>query len=136
MKSHLTKLLVPIALPIALPLAAITLLMLSACSSMKTPATADVAVSKAAVDNAVGAGGAEFAPIEMNAAREKLRLANAAMAAKDYPLAMELAKQAQVDAKLAQSKANSTKAKTAADALQEDIRIMREELNRANALRK
>jgi hypothetical protein len=136
MKSHLTKLLVPIAFPIALPLAAITLLMLSACSSMKTPATADVAVSKAAVDNAVGAGGAEFAPIEMNAAREKLRLANAAMAAKDYPLAMELAKQAQVDAKLAQSKANSTKAKTAADALQEDIRIMREELNRANALRK
>jgi hypothetical protein len=132
MKSHLSKLLVPIAFP----LAAITLLMLSACSSMKTPATADVAVSKAAVDNAVGAGGAEFAPIEMNAAREKMRLANAAMAAKDYPLAMELAKQAQVDAKLAQSKANSTKAKAAADALHEDIRIMREELNRANALRK
>jgi hypothetical protein len=118
------------------PLAVLILVSLSACSSMKTPATADVAVSKAAVDNAVGAGGAEFAPVEMSAAREKMRLANAAMAAKDYPLAIELANQAQVDAKLAQSKANSAKAQAAADALQEDIRIMREELNRANALRK
>ena len=118
------------------PLAVLMLVTLTACSSMKTPATADVAVSKAAVDNAVGAGGAEFAPLEMSAAREKMRLANAAMAAKDYPLAIELANQAQVDAKLAQSKANSAKAQAAADALQDDIRIMREELNRANALRK
>lgn len=118
------------------PLTLFLLVALTGCSSMKTPATADVAVSKAAVDNAVGAGGAEFAPIEMNAAREKMRLANAAMAAKDYPLAIELANQAQVDAKLAQSKANSAKAQAAADALQEDIRIMREEFNRANALRK
>jgi hypothetical protein len=118
------------------PLAAVLLLAIAGCSSMKTPATADVAVSKAAVDNAVSAGGAEFAPVEMNAAREKMRLANAAMAAKDYPLAMELANQAQVDAKLAQSKASSAKAQAAADALQEDIRVMREELNRANALRK
>jgi hypothetical protein len=118
------------------PLAVVMLFTLTACSSMKTPATADVAVSKAAVDNAVGAGGAEFAPVEMSAAREKMRLANAAMAAKDYPLAIELANQAQADAKLAQSKANSAKAQAAADALQEDIRIMREELNRANALRK
>nr|WP_315481049.1 DUF4398 domain-containing protein [uncultured Undibacterium sp.] len=118
------------------PLAVLMLVSLSACSTMKTPATADVAVSKAAVDNAVGAGGAEFAPVEMSAAREKMRLANAAMAAKDYPLAIELANQAQVDAKLAQSKANSAKAQAAANALQEDIRIMREEMNRANALRK
>lgn len=118
------------------PLAVLILVSLSACSTMKTPATADVAVSKAAVDNAVGAGGAEFAPVEMSAAREKMRLANAAMAAKDYPLAIELANQAQVDAKLAQSKANSAKAQAAANALQEDIRIMREEMNRANALRK
>jgi hypothetical protein len=118
------------------PLAVAMLVVLGGCSSMKTPATADVAVSKAAVDSAVGAGGAEFAPVEMNAAREKMRLANAAMAAKDYPLAIELANQAQVDAKLAQSKASSAKAQAAADALQEDIRVMREEFNRANALRK
>jgi hypothetical protein len=102
------------------------------CSSLKTPATADVAVSKAAVENAAGAGATEFAPMEMQSAREKLALANAAMKAKDYKLASELANQAQVDAKLAQSKANSAKAQTAADALQDDIRVLREELYRAN----
>jgi hypothetical protein len=100
------------------------------CSSLKTPATVDVAVSKEAVDNAAGAGGAQFAPLEMTSAREKLALANKAMLAKDYKLAVDLASQAQADAKLAQGKANSAKAQVAADALQDDIRVLREELQR------
>ena len=100
------------------------------CSSLKTPATADVAVSNAAVANAAGAGGAQYAPLEMTAAREKLALANQAMATKDYKRAIELANQAQADAKLAQSKASSVKAQAAADVLQDDIRVLREELNR------
>jgi hypothetical protein len=100
------------------------------CTSLKTPATADVAVSKAAVDNAAGAGGAQFAPVEMTAAREKLALANKAMVVKDYKLARDMASQAQVDAKLAQGKADSAKAQAAADALQDDIRVLREELER------
>jgi hypothetical protein len=100
------------------------------CSSLKTPATADVAVSNAAIENAAGAGGAQFAPVEMTAAREKLALANKAMLAKDYKLARDMANQAQADAKLAQSKANSGKAQIAADALQDDIRVLREELER------
>jgi hypothetical protein len=100
------------------------------CSSLKTPATADVAVSKAAVENAVDAGGTEYAPVEMTAARDKMALANKAMAAKDYKLARDLAAQAQADAKLAQGKANSAKAQAAADALQDDIRVLREELER------
>jgi hypothetical protein len=107
-----------------------TSVMLGACSSMKTPATTSVAVSQAAVENASGAGGAEYAPIEMNSAREKMAAANRAMAAKDYPLANTLAQAAQADAKLAQSKAGSTKAQVAANALQDDIRVMRDELER------
>ncbi len=101
------------------------------CSTLETPATADVAVSKAAVDNAAGAGGTEFAPVEMKSAREKLALANKAMAARNYKLAIELADQARADAKLAQGKANSSKAQMAADTLNEDIRVLREELDRA-----
>lgn len=100
------------------------------CSSLKTPANVDVAVSRAAVENAASAGGAQFAPLEMNAAREKLALANQALTAKDYKLAVTLASQAQADAKLAQGKANSAKAQAAADALQDDIRVLREELDR------
>lgn len=112
-------------------LCAASLLLVAGCTSLKTPATADVAVSKAAVESAAGAGGMEYAPVEMTAAREKMARANKAMVDKDYALAEELAQQAQADAKLAQSKANSAKASLAADALQEDIRVLREEMNRA-----
>ena len=112
-------------------LSAAALVLTVGCTSLKTPATADVAVSKAAVDNAAGAGGAQYAPLEMNAAREKLALANKAMLAKDYKEARALANQAQADAKLAQSRASSVKAQAAADVLQEDIRVLREELDRA-----
>ncbi|MFZ6773856.1 DUF4398 domain-containing protein [Undibacterium sp. SXout7W] len=102
------------------------------CSSLKTPATADVAVSKAAIDSAASEGGGEFAPAEMRSAREKLAKANNAMGAKDYQIASDLAMQAQADARLAQSKANSAKAQKAAAVLQEDIRVLQDELNRAN----
>ena len=100
------------------------------CSSLKTPATADVAVSKAAVDNAAGADGAEYAPVEMHLAREKLALANKALADKDYQLASQLANEARADARLAQGKANSAKAQVAATALESDIRVLDEELQR------
>ncbi|WP_332854113.1 DUF4398 domain-containing protein [Duganella sp. S19_KUP01_CR8] len=106
---------------------------LSACASNKTPATADVAVSRAAVANATSAGAADLAPAEMQSAREKLMRANQALAAKDYKTAQDLANQASADAQLAQSKASSSKATMAADELQQSIRALREELNRSNA---
>jgi len=112
-------------------LCSITVLTIVGCSSMKTPATADVAVSKAAVDSAASADGAQYAPLEMRSAREKLAKANKALANKDYEVAADLANQAQVDANLAQGKAGSAKAKIAADALQDDIRVLREELKRS-----
>jgi hypothetical protein len=107
------------------------ILALSACASEKTPATADVAVSKNAVENAVSAGAADLAPAEINLAREKMMRANAALANKDYALARDLANQAQADAKLAQSKANSAKATAAAAALDADLRVLRDEVDRA-----
>lgn len=112
-------------------LCGVALVLTVGCSSLKTPATADVAVSKAALENAAGAGGVEFAPVEMNSAREKMALANKAMADKNYKLAVDLAAQAQADAKLAQGKANSAKAQAAANALQDDIRVLRDELERS-----
>ncbi|MGZ8288734.1 MAG: DUF4398 domain-containing protein [Telluria sp.] len=112
-------------------LCASALLALAGCaSSEKAPATADVAVSKAAVDNAVSAGASDLAPEEISAARAKMQRASAALAAKDYALARDLATQAQADAKLAQSKANSAKATAASNALQEDLRVLREEVDR------
>jgi hypothetical protein len=111
----------------------LAVLLLAGCASEKTPATADVAVSRAAVDSATSSGAPELAPVEMNSARDKMMRANQALAAKDYATARDLATQAQADARLAQSKANSAKATAAADALQENIRVLREELDRASA---
>jgi len=106
---------------------------LAACASPdRAPATADVAVSRNAVENAVSAGAAELAPAEITAAREKMVRANQALAARDYKLARELAVQAQADAKLAQSKAVSSKATTASTQLNEDLRVLRDEVDRAN----
>jgi hypothetical protein len=117
---------------LAKALCAAVVLTLAACASTnKAPAVADVAVSKNAVENAVSAGAADLAPAEINMAREKMMRANAALAAKDYALARDLATQAQADAKLAQSKANSTKATAAAAALDADLRVLRDEVNRA-----
>jgi Skp family chaperone for outer membrane proteins len=106
---------------------------LAACASQKAPATADVAVSRNAVANAVQAGAADLAPAEITAARAKMMRANEALAAKDYKLARDLAMQAQADAQLAQSKANSAKATAASNALNEDLRVLRQEVDRANS---
>lgn len=108
--------------------------LLAACASpQKAPATAEVAVSRNAVENAVSAGAAELAPAEISAAREKMLKANQALAARDYKLARELAMQAEADAKLAQSKATSAKASAAANALNDDLRVLRQEVDRANS---
>lgn len=114
-------------------LCGLAVMLLAGCASQKAPATADVAVSRAAVESAVSAGGADAAPAEMMSARAKVQEANQALAAKDYQRARDLAMQAQADAKLAQSKAGSAKASAAADALQDNIRVLREELERANS---
>lgn len=99
------------------------------CASVPPP-TERIAISKVAIDNAVSAGGPEFAPAEMKSARDKLARANVAMAANDYVGAKWLAEQAQADADLATSKSRTAKAQKAAFAVQEDGRVLQEELDR------
>ena len=89
-----------------------------------------MAVSKVAVSNANSAGGNEFAPLELKSAMDKMDAAEHAMAEEDYPLARQLAEQAQVDAQLAAATARSTKAQKAANALQEGNRVLRQEIDR------
>ena len=109
-----------------------TFLFLFGCNSVPPPVTANMAVTTAEVKNAAAGGGGELAPVEMRSAREKLAQANVALAAHDYQAASDYAAQAQADAQLVQTKVSSIKAQQAATALQEDIRVLREELDRAN----
>ena len=99
------------------------------CAGIPAPTT-QLAVSKAAVADAVSAGAPEFAPSEMKTARDKLDSANLALAANDYNKARILAEQVEVDAKFAETKARSVKAQKAAALSNDDTRVLREELNR------
>jgi Domain of unknown function (DUF4398) len=102
---------------------------LGACASVAPP-TEQMAVSRSAVANAVSAGGAEYAPVEMRAAQEKMDRANRAMGKEDFEDARKLAEEAQADARLAEKKAQAAKAQKAASVTQDDIRVLREEINR------
>jgi len=106
-----------------------TAVLISGCASLPPP-TEQLAVSKSALANAVSAGGNEYAAVEMRSAQEKMERANQAVAKEDYANARKLAEEAQVDARLAEKKAHSAKAEKAAVAMQDDIRVLREEINR------
>ena len=71
---------------------------------------ADIAI-RAAVD----AKAADFAPMELQSARDKLAQARRLMAADKYTEARRLAQSAQVDAELAEAKAETTVMRRAAD---------------------
>ena len=102
---------------------------IAGCASIPPP-TEQMAVSKSALANAVSAGGTEYAPVEMRTAQEKMDRANRAMDKEDYENARWLAEEAQADARLAEKKAQSAKAQKAASVMQDDIRVLREEINR------
>ncbi|MDO8349965.1 MAG: DUF4398 domain-containing protein [Gallionella sp.] len=110
---------------------AVAIFMAGCASAPSVPApTEQMAVSRAAVNNASSAGGNEFAPLQLKSAMEKMDAAERAMGEKNYARAKLLAEEALVDAKLAEMTARSAKAKKASDALQEDNRVLRKELDR------
>lgn len=106
---------------------------LGACATPPPPPNEQMAVSAAAIQNAVAAGAAELAPAELSVARDKMNRATQAAAAGEPVRAMSLAQQAQADAKLAEAKAESAKSKKAADALDDAARALREEMARKAA---
>ena len=105
------------------------LIFLAACASTPPP-TDSIALAKSAIANALSAGGSEYAAVEMRSAQEKMEMANRAMVKEDYEKAKSYAVEAQADARLAEKKAQSQKAEKAAAATQDDIRVLREEINR------
>lgn len=102
---------------------------ISGCATVQRP-TEQIAVSKLAISNANSAGANEFAADEMRAAQDKLDRANLAMKVEDYKNAKSLAEQAQVDAQLVTAKARTGKAQKATATVQEDSRVLRNELDR------
>jgi lipoprotein-anchoring transpeptidase ErfK/SrfK len=110
--------------------AAASVALIAAGCATPQPPTAQINATAAAVAHAAGSGGDEYASQQMQSARNKLQRANAAVAAKDYPSALALSREALVDAQLAEAKAESTKARQGAEAARESNRVLREEIQR------
>lgn len=104
-------------------------ILIAACASAPPPVD-HVAGAAAAVARAAGAGGEEAAPQDMRTARDKLQRANVAMTVKDYPLALSLSQEIEVDAQLAEAKARSSRARKGTELQRDDNRVLREELER------
>jgi hypothetical protein len=103
--------------------------LMAACASTPPP-IGQMAVARSAVSDANRAGASDRAPVQLKSATDKMIAAEKAMAAENYVLALNLAEQAEVDAKLATATANSVNAQKAAEAIQEDSRVLRKEIDR------
>jgi hypothetical protein len=111
-------------------LTAITLTLMACATKIPAP-TQELALSRAAIDAAARAGAAELAPTELNIARQKQVMAETAMTQEQFDRALLLSNEVQVDARLAEAKARSTRANRAAGEIREDGRVLRQEINRA-----
>ncbi len=104
------------------------LILLAGCAPKIPPPKEEVALSRAAVEQAERGDAYSYAPVELTKAQEKLNRALAAMEERDYLQARRLAEQAKIDADLAYLKARSAKAQEATRQLQETIETLRREL--------
>lgn len=111
-------------------LTALTLSLMACATRIPAPAQ-EIALSRAAIEAAARAGAAELAPTELNIARQKQVMAETAMTQEQYDRALLLSNEVQVDARLAEAKARSTRATRAAGEIREDGRALRQEINRA-----
>lgn len=103
---------------------AMTSLALVACAGGEPP-SAQLGASSQAIANAERAGALEHAPVELQQARDKMAAAREAVRDEDYERARRLAEQAQLDADLAASRAQSAEAREAAAAIQGDLQALR-----------
>ncbi|XHS79722.1 DUF4398 domain-containing protein [Burkholderiaceae bacterium UC74_6] len=103
--------------------------LLGACASNPS-SEADIAASSAALNSAVTAGAADTAPDELRSARDKLDQARRERDAGHGERAISLAREASVDARLAESKAMAARSQQSAQDLNSANRALVEEINR------
>lgn len=105
--------------------------LLVACASQPPPPNPQIAAAEAALESATRAGAAASAPTELALARDKLVRAQASMVESKHERAQMLAEAALVDARLAEARARQVQAIKAATTVQDDNRVLRQEIERA-----
>jgi hypothetical protein len=99
-------------------LAVTAICLLSACASVRAPVS-EIAAAEVAVRDAEQAGAAKYASLDLQQARYKLQDAKRAVDDSDNLRARRLAEESQVDARLAETKAQLERA----NATVEEIRL-------------
>ena len=123
------------AMPIRLGVIALTsslLVALSGCANTPAPKE-QMAVAEAAVQRATTTSTHETAAGELQLAADKLASARAAMTREEYALAKQLAEQAQVDAQVAELRAQSARSRKAAVETENAAGALSDEMNRKTA---
>jgi len=101
-----------------------------ACAA--TPMPSDkLAVAKTSVERAEQAQAAQFAPVELSSARNKLSAAQSAADKRDADVAARLADQAEVDAQLAEYTARAKQQEQLASEMDASLRDLRNETLRS-----
>ncbi len=104
--------------------------LLAACSSLPPPVE-QMAVTRSTVERVSSAPNAvDAAPVELSQAREKLARAERAMNEKDYVNARRLGTEAEVDARVAESRASAMRGERALKEIRDSIRSLQDEINR------
>jgi len=99
---------------------------IAGCASTPVP-NEKLAVAQAEVQRAEQSGAPALAPVEMNAARDKLVRAQQAVAKRDAVSAEQLSEQADVDAKLAEATAQQQRSRKAAIEFDASMQALRNE---------
>lgn len=100
---------------------------IAGCTNAKPP-TNMLMETEAEIENARELGAQEHAPVELLDAEDKLARAKSAIEKKQYDEARNFLEQASVDAEYAAVKSRSTRIKSAASTVNEDIEVLKKEL--------
>lgn len=112
------------------PIALSVLLVLGACATPAPPSDAQIAKTQAGVAHATAMGANEYAPEDMQLARDRLGRARTAAAAGDFALATRLSLEADKDLEVAEARLQAVKAERAAAELRKGRRVLEGEIQR------
>jgi len=105
-------------------------LLCAGCASNANRPTSEITRARTLIEQAEKSGAQQYAAAELDQARNKLRLANAAVEGGKNDEARARANEAAADAELAQARATSGQAKKAADEVQSSTDALQRETNR------
>jgi hypothetical protein len=103
----------------------------SACATAQPP-VASLSRAELAVRQASASNASQYAPMEVQSAREKLDEARAALGVREYERARRLAEQALADARVAEARAEAESSRQTARDLRLTIEALRDEVARAS----